>query len=116
MKKIFLISFLAIFLSSVGWAKDLDCQVCGMKIGEKAPNHFVLKKEKGSDSLHVCSIPCVQKGRKNAPGYIKTEVSDFNHPGKLLDGNRAFFLVKSKNIKKVTDNHNPNHCYDNKCG
>lgn len=101
MKKILFVSLIMVFLSHASFALDIACDVCGMEIKENASNHFILKKEKeDKEALHVCSIPCVIKGKKNSPQFSRVEVSDFNQPGKFLDGNQAFFLVRSKSIKK----------------
>ncbi|MBI2608767.1 MAG: hypothetical protein HYW47_04110 [Deltaproteobacteria bacterium] len=102
MRKIFFLILTSCMLLSLSiWAVDIDCDVCGMVIKDKAPNHFILKKAVASEkALNACSIPCVKKAKKSSAQYTKIEVPDFNHPGKFLDGEKAFFLIKSKNVKK----------------
>ncbi len=102
MRKLFFVSLVSgILLSHVLWAADVDCDVCGMIIKDKVSNHFILKKATVTEkALNACSIPCVTKAKKSSAHYTKVEVSDFNHPGKFLDGDKAFFLIKSKNLKK----------------
>ena len=83
------------------WTANLNCDVCGMTLSENAKNHIVLKNEAvEKNTLHVCSFTCFLKAKKNAPKYSKVEISDFNNPGKFLDADKAFFLVKSAKIKK----------------
>ncbi|MBI2521874.1 MAG: hypothetical protein HYV97_15770 [Bdellovibrio sp.] len=76
------------------------CSVCGMPLAEHAKNLFVLQTEPAAkEPLHVCAISCLKKAVKHDPRYKKIEVADFNHPEKLLAGDKAFFLLKSTKIK-----------------
>lgn len=100
--KILVLSLLlgVFYVNSALLAADVDCDVCGMKIEQKGRNHILLKNEVATQkTLHVCSIPCLQKARKHDSKYTKMEMVDFNNSEKWISGEKAFFLIKSKKIK-----------------
>lgn len=94
------------FISFFAWnilalASDTHCEVCHMLIPQNARSHVVLATGKSHEDphLHVCSVSCVAKAKKNGFKYTRVEIIDFNHPEKFLDGHKAFFIVNSKKIK-----------------
>lgn len=80
-------------------AAELKCDVCGMQISEHGRNHVILKSISGKKSQHVCSPICARKLRKYDADYAKAEVTDFNHTEKMLQGDKAYFLIQSSKIK-----------------
>ncbi|MEK6623322.1 MAG: nitrous oxide reductase accessory protein NosL [Bdellovibrionota bacterium] len=76
------------------------CSVCGMPLAEHAKNRIVVQTETASkEPLHMCALSCLKKTIKHDPRYTKIQVADFNHPDKLIAGDKAFFLLKSTKIK-----------------
>ena len=90
---------LSFFFSPLANASELKCEVCGMPIGLHGRNRIVLLEPTGKKPLHVCSPTCARKMRKYDANYSKAEVTDFNRPEKMLQGDRAYFLIQSSKIK-----------------
>jgi hypothetical protein len=81
------------------WAADFSCDACGMKIAAQARNHVALKMEsQETKTMHFCSLSCLKKAQKHLPAG-KVELSDFNHPERLIPAEKAFYLVNSEKIK-----------------
>ena len=96
---VFVLLLLVDFVPLFAGAGELHCGVCGMTLPENAKNHIILKSKGKKEPLHVCSPSCAHKAKKYDPSLTEADVVDFDHPGKSLDGNKAFFLIKSEKIK-----------------
>lgn len=81
-------------------AAETNCDICGMKIPDRAKNLMVLmKNEPGAKPLHVCSLGCARKARKHDSTFIRAEIADFNRPESMLAGDKAYFLIQSAKIQ-----------------
>lgn len=101
--KLFFTSFVTLGILGFGnlsWGADIKCDVCHMTIPQNARHHIILKNDNPAKTpLHICSLSCVLKARKFDSKYSKIDIADFNHPEKFLNGETAFFLIKSSKIK-----------------
>lgn len=78
-----------------GVAKNVQkCDICRMKVD--ARTHFEGIEQENKKPVHFCSFICAhQYRRKDAKAPLS--VYDFG-TGKKVNADKAFFLVKSKNI------------------
>ncbi len=85
-------------------AADLHCDVCSMKILESSSQHFLIKAASSEKKpLHVCSVTCLHKMKSTNSELGKVEITSFKSPQRGLPAEKAFFLVKSENVKKDVD-------------
>lgn len=86
---------LFLFMGFPSWAA-LRCPVCGMEIAESNPTSFqFLEKEQ---KIQVCSFVCASRfHRKHPSSQIKVKAHETSE---WIEGTKAFYLVKSKNILK----------------
>ena len=77
------------------------CSVCGMPLAEHAKIGLV-QTETASKNLYICPF-LSQKTIKHDPRYTKIQVADFNHPDKLIAGDKAFFLLKHKKSRQTLE-------------
>lgn len=102
-KRFGVILILGISFSFFVQAADFKCDICGMPINEHGRNHIILRSSSPNNDtdkpMHVCSPSCAHKLQKHAVQYCKAEVTDFNHPDKILSGDVAYFLIQSSKIK-----------------
>ncbi|HAZ14661.1 MAG: hypothetical protein A2X86_06235 [Bdellovibrionales bacterium GWA2_49_15] len=100
MDKITALLFGCVLFTCSALGAGMTCSVCGMPVAESAKNHLMLQSESATKApMHVCALSCLKKVVKHDSSYKKIEVADFNHPEKLLPGDKAFFLLKSTKIK-----------------
>lgn len=72
-----------------------------MEITPQAKNLIRFQSAHADHSeMHVCSMTCAKKIRKQKPELTQIQVINFNEPSEFLIGQDAYFLMKSKNIKK----------------
>lgn len=98
-KNIGIVVFCSLIVNSIAVASEFKCQVCGMSIKEHGRNHILLRNGTQKKSLHVCSASCAKKMRKYDSSYSDVQVTNFNHPEKMLQGDKAYFLIQSSKIK-----------------
>ncbi len=87
---------LFLFFSALAGANPLECPLCGMSFKATAKTSFLATHE--AKPLPLCSFACAVKlfDRKNGTTF---HVLDFSS-GKQFSADKAFFLVKSKNLLK----------------
>ena len=77
-------------------AGTLECPICGMHFKATARTSFLAQYEK--KPLNLCSFACATKLSDRQSGAT-FQVLDFAS-GNLIDAEKAFFLIKSKNLLK----------------
>lgn len=98
-KNIGFVVFYTFCLNSKADAGEVKCQACGMSINDHGRNHIFLRSNSQNKSLHACSPSCAKKMRKYDSSYSEVQVVDFNHPEKIINGDEAYFLIRSSKIK-----------------
>lgn len=89
---------LGLIFSTIVFAADIKCDVCGMKFADHAKHEVVLTSADGTKVMHTCSLTCAHKARKYDAKLSKVQVTDFNHPEISIAGDKAFY-IKSANLK-----------------
>lgn len=77
------------------YTEKVRCDNCGMDRNRYARTRYEFDTGKGK--FHTCSIYCVVvMGRKLGEKPVNVRVAEYLHPERMIDADRAFYVVGSK--------------------